>query len=574
MVYEKYIRKNGKLYGPYTYHSKRVNGKVVSEYHGTGKKENNFNLFLILGLFIGVVLVLGLFFLNSQFTGRVSLDISSSSDAGEILEGVLSLSLKEGELIPASSKVIFDVNGSLYEYSLSDIVGENSVSGNFYIEEKNLSGSGEGFGVVGTKVVYPQVGFTINILSESESVGSSGGDGSSLVVSEESETNLEGEQVLTIISEETGETVQTEDTEKTESQFVEEDAGQESQEETIDGEATDSSINSDETERSEPESESEPQKEEKEEEESEPAPEPEPSPEVTATGAVIANLFRNTINAFLVLTGQVSLELAQEVGGIVSFGESFTYSLDEGETAEIKEGSVNVNGEVLSDNSVDLSVINNQVIVTTEYSALEEGFGEDYLGGSGETISINLSELNLELGGESIKVSFVYDNTELVSVSTTLDGEVETPDGGGEIPDSPTNVSLNITNETEIPLTNVSNETEVLENVTEIVNISGANITTVVELLTDEERVVLENKYGNVSVEITTAEKVRDRVEVTFGIGEYSVTHSYDSDLSSSELEGWIKRDRIRLLKDIAYELSKETTDSESLEGIVGSYSI
>ena len=38
MVYKKYIKRNGKLYGPYIYHSRRVNGKVISEYQGTGKK--------------------------------------------------------------------------------------------------------------------------------------------------------------------------------------------------------------------------------------------------------------------------------------------------------------------------------------------------------------------------------------------------------------------------------------------------------------------------------------------------------------------------------------------------------
>ena len=35
MVYKKYIKRNGKLYGPYIYESKRVNGKVISEYHGS-----------------------------------------------------------------------------------------------------------------------------------------------------------------------------------------------------------------------------------------------------------------------------------------------------------------------------------------------------------------------------------------------------------------------------------------------------------------------------------------------------------------------------------------------------------
>ena len=35
MAYKKYIQRNGKLYGPYLYESKRVDGKVVSEYHGS-----------------------------------------------------------------------------------------------------------------------------------------------------------------------------------------------------------------------------------------------------------------------------------------------------------------------------------------------------------------------------------------------------------------------------------------------------------------------------------------------------------------------------------------------------------
>jgi len=50
MAYKKYIKRNGKLYGPYIYESKRVNGKVVSEYHGSeepkkekGVKINQFN---------------------------------------------------------------------------------------------------------------------------------------------------------------------------------------------------------------------------------------------------------------------------------------------------------------------------------------------------------------------------------------------------------------------------------------------------------------------------------------------------------------------------------------------------
>lgn len=42
MVYKKYIKKNGKTYGPYIYQSRRVNGKVVSNYHGKGNLTFNY----------------------------------------------------------------------------------------------------------------------------------------------------------------------------------------------------------------------------------------------------------------------------------------------------------------------------------------------------------------------------------------------------------------------------------------------------------------------------------------------------------------------------------------------------
>ena len=57
MAYKKYIKRNGKLYGPYIYHSRRVNGKVVSEYQGTVKKID-YKKFVF--IFLGIVLVLGL----------------------------------------------------------------------------------------------------------------------------------------------------------------------------------------------------------------------------------------------------------------------------------------------------------------------------------------------------------------------------------------------------------------------------------------------------------------------------------------------------------------------------------
>jgi len=41
MSYKKYIKRGGKLYGPYIYHSKRVGDKVISEYVGKGDEEKS-----------------------------------------------------------------------------------------------------------------------------------------------------------------------------------------------------------------------------------------------------------------------------------------------------------------------------------------------------------------------------------------------------------------------------------------------------------------------------------------------------------------------------------------------------
>jgi len=49
MAYKKYIKRNGKLYGPYEYESKRIDGKVVTEYHGAKKSNLARNFILIIG---------------------------------------------------------------------------------------------------------------------------------------------------------------------------------------------------------------------------------------------------------------------------------------------------------------------------------------------------------------------------------------------------------------------------------------------------------------------------------------------------------------------------------------------
>ena len=76
MVYKKYIKRNGKLYGPYLYHSRRVNGKVISEYQGNGRK-TDYKKFVF--IFLGVILLSGLIYgialSKTRMTGKVVMDL-------------------------------------------------------------------------------------------------------------------------------------------------------------------------------------------------------------------------------------------------------------------------------------------------------------------------------------------------------------------------------------------------------------------------------------------------------------------------------------------------------------------
>jgi hypothetical protein len=81
MVYKKYIKKNGKIYGPYDYQSKRVDGKVVSEYVGSKhnpKSINKLYVFLTVAALVIVLLVFLFFTLKSNFSGNIVSNIADS----------------------------------------------------------------------------------------------------------------------------------------------------------------------------------------------------------------------------------------------------------------------------------------------------------------------------------------------------------------------------------------------------------------------------------------------------------------------------------------------------------------
>jgi len=558
MTYKKYIRKNGKLYGPYIYSSKRVDGKVVSEYYGA--KDKNFNYKTFLFILAGVVLLATLIFffisLNKGITGKVVLGLDTSYEEGKPLDGVLRFSLKEGELMPEDTHIIFENSGGIYNFVLKDILDEESVEGSYYVYGKEIQGNGLGYGIEGEEIIYPEVEFILQVYSDSEggkevitednppetNGGSSESSGEIIpegIVSEENESN---EVVLEeIIPEESTPEEIPEETieEQTESNEIipEEPVEEVVLEEIIPEESTPEEI-----------------PEETIAEESNPAP-------------ITGNFVKNSggiFSSFFRLTGMVSLELENEINGVASKDNSFVYELKSGETAELKPRSVKIGDEVVEDGIVSLNIEDGKVIVSTDYSEVKKGYGEGYTGNNEKTISLDLYDLSLFLEEGDLTVKLVYGEEELVHLTTFLEN--------GQKASNETVINIEyVENETEenesteTPIEIELNETLTKDNET-IKEIINSSLWEMSDFLTSEEREILIDEFENISLQTTKSEIFSGRIIKGYALDKYYVEYSYDSSLIEDVLEVQMERDRIKFLKDVARSISKEKVLPENLE--------
>ncbi|MGD9276907.1 MAG: hypothetical protein PVJ67_07080, partial [Candidatus Pacearchaeota archaeon] len=441
MVYKKYIKKNGKVYGPYIYHSRRVEGKVVSNYHGKGKSSFNFlnykNYFFI---FLGIVLIIfGFLFFNNLLTGKATLNIDSDFVEGEILEGTLKLTLVQGEFLPGNTMVTAKIGNHSYTSSLDKLIVGEKIVGDYFIEDKSLSGRGGGFGY-GDE--YPKVSFVLDVYLKDEyskdeefGRGSDFANETEIIVNEtfsnETEANLTEGANETIFENETIETFNETEVEEAiseeqnETEEVNEEISNDSFEivEEIGGNVV-----------SEEELESETQEtegsdnEEFEEEIIEP----------TITGGVIKS-FLKLSNSFFGLAGNVVL--GKEIEGEVSYGSPYIYNLTARQTAKI----------ISSTEKVKLKIHNDGAVVTTEYKGPEE-----------KEFSIDLEKLNITAGEGELEIKFVYSDIEILSINKKI-GNAEILEGNlTEVNVSEGNLTL--INET------VMNETIVLDNATLEIN--------------------------------------------------------------------------------------------------------
>ena len=166
MVYKRYIKRGKKIYGPYDYYSEKKDGKVISVYLGKSEhieKKKPKNFLPVFAIILGVLVLLGVFFINPSLTGKAVLDLQKTYSVGDKIDGSVKIILKQGEMIPSDTKVFINNGGEYSEYLLNDLLDINSTEGNFYVEGKNISGSGLGYGFAGEKKIYPEFSFLMKI---------------------------------------------------------------------------------------------------------------------------------------------------------------------------------------------------------------------------------------------------------------------------------------------------------------------------------------------------------------------------------------------------------------------------
>ena len=428
MAYKRYIKKGGKFYGPYTYHSRKENGKVISEYIGkssTLSRKNNLSKFVFVGILLIFLLIFFVFLYNFILVGKVTLLVDEIYSDGETLKGNMRLSLQPGELMPVSTKVFINNSDVNYEYILSDLLSDPTIEVQFYIENKNITGFGLGYGV--TNATYPIVDFVLDVYYSNQTIIQQPFVGES---EEEPETNITVSNETEITK---NETIQ-EPSETSSNETLEKPEEIASNESTT--EITESTEVSTETQTIEQPSETTEETTTEISQESENSAETgsESISEVNSetaplTGQIIKRIFAGVSNFFLGLTGKSIL--GQEIQGQLSFDKPFFYELQEGQTAKI----------VSSSQDVFLEIKDNKVIVTTNYK-----------GNSGKEFLINLTSLKIPAKQGELIISFYYNENELVKAVKNIE----------------------VINETL--LTNYTNLTEFELNMTEF-NISLAEIT-------------------------------------------------------------------------------------------------
>jgi len=408
VVHVKYKWKNGKRYGPYYYENKRVNGKVVTTYLGkdhnygerknvgelSGKKINFTYFYLVIAVFL-------LVFLFVFYTGEVRLSLSpqhrtlsinlesENYNTGETLKGNILLSLMQGELIPANSKLLVNYNGVNKEINVADNLNVEKVVGDYYLYNIGISGHGDGYGIAGEKEVFSEISFDLIVSSNLGNIsGVIGGEanaskGSSGIVEGTGETgngtqsNGESENVGNESTTSGGETGENEVIDNSLGQG---NTGSEVQSSEVSGEERASSgIGNGETAMTGTEGSG-------------------TSSGISGGGESVAGSESTSgggSSEAVSSGGTTEATLSPNekiISGKASKGNDFVYDIEDGQNVKIISGSVKVNGNSIDEGNLIIKIESGRVIVSTNYSEIEKGFGKEFLGSEVLEIKINIDE--------------------------------------------------------------------------------------------------------------------------------------------------------------------------------------
>lgn len=538
MAYKKYIERNGKIYGPYIYESKRVDGKVVSQYHGAKKSPFSQPIkitpkkFLIYVVPILVLALLILFITSkASLTGHAVMELNGNYIQGQPFSGTLNLALQQGEFIPADTKLVIKNNDNIQEYQILELTDVQLNLGNFYLEEKSISGKGEGYGIMGTKTGTPEVYFKLTSTIQAQEVTEPINQETETTETE-AETSVETETPVENNSEtETNETIPEETIETetpvettTEPETIE--TPTESEQEITPEETSEQPI--------EPET---PVETPSEPETTETTPEPQVSP---ITGNVVRNVLGSIGKFFMSLgpTGRV-VDSTQEIQGDVQYNKEYVYNLKQGESISLTPNSVKTATEDLDDSQIQISQENNKATITTNYYLEEQGFGKEYINSQKINIPLDLSNLNLQFEKGNLEISLVYEGKEISSIKTKLNED--------------RSLNLKQTGIEEMDIT-IPEEASLPPELQ-------------LQILTDEEKFILLNTFGTTQI-TQTAKDYKDRIIVAFSLDEFQVEYSYQKDLPKQVLDYYIERDKRNWLKDIAYNLEEKRATSTPITNL------
>ncbi len=530
-------------------------------------KNNLFKLkYLIIVVFIILLAILlfnyknftGNSVFNPSISGNVILEATTVYKSNSTLEGDFKIKIKQGELIPADSKVIVNLNDNNYEYVLSDLIPNDKTQGDFYVENVDIFGSGDGYGSPGTS----SVDFVMKITKKSDQnteTSSGGGSGGSSTNSnsETTQTNTEETTSETTTSETSNaNTETTTTTESTSTNTVEAttNSNSEKQKEETKSEKKSNEENKP-LEKVSKTSEEKSKSEEKSFDNTESSGSSESSnAESSSSETSSSPITGNAIFRVFRFTGNAISGTNNEISGSVTKNSPYTYELSGGETAEI----------VSSSQPVDLFIDGKIVTVTTEFGG--EGFGKDYLGEDRYDFSVDLSKLDIKAEEGDLKISLVYDSQEITSISSSISIE-----SSGETTTS-TNTTQSNTTSSNITISNQTLTNETILNQTTNVTILIANISDYT--LTDVELATLKLKTGSGTVSITKSEIVNNRLIIRFQIGDYWLENSYDSSMNKDDLDYQINLDRVKWVKFLAQTLSQSEPESKNADSYLGEYNL